>query len=60
MIDVGWSEPQTVTMDLVGSNTTNQEQEQQINSGNATMADIVFVSVIPYTGVGNNATSSPT
>ena len=32
LMDVGWSEPQTVTMDLVGSGTTNQEQ--QINSAN--------------------------
>src|SRR5215203_4932535 len=60
LIDVGWSEPQTVTMELVGSDTTDQEQEQQIISANATMADIVLVSVIPYTGVGNNATSSTT
>jgi hypothetical protein len=60
LIDVDWSEPQTVTMDLVGSGTTNQEQEQQINSANATMAEIVLVSVIPYTGVGNNTTSSTT
>jgi len=60
LIDVGWSEPQTVTMELVGSDATDQEQEQQIISANATMADIVLVSVIPYTGVGNNATSSTT
>jgi len=60
LIDVDWSEPQTVTMDLAGSGTTNQEQEQQINSANATMAEIVLVSVIPYTGVGNNTTSSTT
>jgi hypothetical protein len=60
LIDVGWSEPQTVTMDLVGSDTTNQQQEQQINSADATIAEIVLVSVIPYTGVGNNATSSTT
>ena len=60
LIDVGWSEPQTVTMDLIGSGTTNKEQEQQINSANATMADIVLVSVIPYTGVGNNNTTSST
>jgi len=60
LIDVGWSEPQTVTMDLVGNGTANQQQEQQINSANATMAEIVLVSVIPYTGVGNNATSSTT
>ena len=60
LIDVDWSEPQTVTMDLAGSGTTNQEQEQQINSANATMAEIVLVAVIPYTGVGNNTTSSTT
>jgi hypothetical protein len=60
LIDVDWSEPQTVTMDLVGSGTTNKEQEQQINSANATMADIVLVSVIPYTGVGNSNTTSNT
>lgn len=60
LIDVGWSEPQTVTMDLVGSDTTNQQQEQQNNSADPTMAEIVLVSVIPYTGVGNNATSSTT
>jgi hypothetical protein len=61
LIDVGgWLEPQTVTMDLVGSDTANQEQEQQINSANATMAEIVLVSVIPYTGIGNNTTSSTT
>ena len=60
LIDVDWSEPQTVTMDLVGSGTTNQEQEQQMNSANATMADIVLVSVIPYTGVGNNNITSST
>jgi hypothetical protein len=60
LIDVDWSEPQTVTMDLIGSGTTNKEQEQQINSANATMADIVLVSVIPYTCVGNNNTTSST
>jgi hypothetical protein len=61
LIDVVWSEPQTVTMDLIGSsNRTNQEQEQQLNSANTTMADFVLVSVIPYTGVGNNTISSTT
>jgi len=58
LIDVDWSEPQTVTMDLVGSGRTNQEH--QLNSANATMADFVLVSVIPYTGVGNNTISSTT
>jgi hypothetical protein len=56
LIDGDWSEPQTVTMDLIGSGITNQEQVQQLNSGNATRADFVFVSVIPYTGAGNNNT----
>jgi hypothetical protein len=56
LIDGDWSEPQTVTMDLMGSGITNQEQVQQLNSGNATRADFVFVSVIPYTGAGNNNT----
>jgi hypothetical protein len=56
LIDGDWSEPQTVTMDLIGSGITNQEQVQQPNSGNATRADFVFVSVIPYTGAGNNNT----
>jgi hypothetical protein len=60
LIDVDWSEPQTVTMDLIGSDRTNQEQEQDLNSANATMADFVLVSVIPYTGIGNNTASSTT
>lgn len=60
LIDVGWSEPQTVTMELMGSGRTNQEQVQQLNSTHATMADFVLVSVIPYTGVDNNTISNPT
>lgn len=61
LIDVDWSEPQTVTMELMGSGRTNQEQVQQLNSTHATMADFVLVSVIPYTGVDNNNTiSNPT
>jgi hypothetical protein len=58
IIDVDWSKSKTVTMDLVGKGTTNQEQERQINPQDATIADIVLVSVIPYTGLGNNASSS--
>jgi hypothetical protein len=58
LIDVDWSEPQTVTMDLIGGARTNQEQEQKLNSGNATMADFVLISVIPYTGIGNNTISN--
>ena len=66
LIDVDWSEPQMVTMDLVGgsgSRGTSQEQEEQpqLNSDNMTTADFVLVSVIPYTGlVDNNTMSSAT
>jgi len=60
LIDVGWSEPQTVTMELMGSGRTNQEQVQQLNSTHATMADFLLVSVIPYTGVDNSTISNPT
>jgi hypothetical protein len=56
LIDVDWSEPQTVTMDLVGSSRSNQEEE--LNSSSATRADFVLVSVIPHTGVSNNTLSS--
>jgi hypothetical protein len=55
LIDVDWSEPQTVTMDLIGGRT---DQEQQLNSSSTTRADFVLVSVIPYTSVGNNTISS--
>lgn len=60
LIDVDWSEPQTVTMELMGSGRTNQEQVQQLNSTHGTMADFVLVSVIPYTGVDNKTISNPT
>lgn len=60
LIDVDWSEPQTVTMELMGSGRTNQEQVQQLNPTHGTMADFVLVSVIPYTGVDNNTISNPT
>ena len=63
LIDVDWSEPQMVTMDLVGgsgSRGTSQEQEEesQLNSDVMTTADFVLVSVIPYTGLVNNTTMS--
>ena len=63
LIDVDRSEPQMVTMDLVGgsgSHGTSQEQEEQpqLNSDNMTTADFVLVSVIPYTGLVNNTTMS--
>jgi hypothetical protein len=56
LIDVDWSEPQTVTMDLVSSNRTNQEG--QLNSTSPTRADFVLISVLPYTGLGNNTINS--
>ncbi|MDQ3968950.1 MAG: hypothetical protein M3275_11225, partial [Thermoproteota archaeon] len=61
LIDIDWSEPQMVTMDLVGGSDscgTNQEQEkqQQLNSDNVTTGDFVLVSVIPYTALANNNT----
>jgi hypothetical protein len=56
LTDADWTEPQIVTMSLIGGGDTNQEQ--QTNSVNTPMADFVLVSVIPYTGVGNNTTSS--
>ena len=63
LIDADWSEPQMVTMDLVGgsgSRGTSQEQEEQPqrNSDNITTADFVLVSVIAYTGLVNNNTVS--
>ena len=57
LIDVDWSQPQTVTMDLIGNNGTNQQQ-QHVHSGNETAADFVLVSVIPYTGTRNETVSS--
>jgi hypothetical protein len=56
LTDVDWSEPQTVTMNLVGSDSRTN-QEQQLNSS-GTRADFLLVSVIPHTGVSNNTISS--
>lgn len=63
LIDVDWSEPQMVTMDLVGGSgsrgtSQGQEEQPQLNSDNITTADFVLVSVIPYTGLVNNTTMS--
>ncbi len=58
LIDVDWSEPQTVTMDLIGGSSNKTNQEQQLNLSSETKADFVLVSVIPYTGLGNNTISS--
>ena len=57
LIDVDWSELQTVTMDLVGS-SSGTSQEEELNTSGATRADFVLVSVIPHTGVGNNTITS--
>jgi hypothetical protein len=57
LTDVDWSEPQIVTMNLIGGGG-DTNQEEQTSSVNTPMADFVLVSVIPYTGVGNNTTSS--
>jgi hypothetical protein len=57
LTNADWSVPQTVTMNLVGGNY-NQEQQQQSNSANNTSAaDLLFVSVIPYTGSDSNSIS---
>jgi hypothetical protein len=43
LTEVDWSEPQTVSMDLIGSSITIREQEQQLNSANATKADFLYL-----------------
>ncbi|MDQ4101555.1 MAG: hypothetical protein M3115_05150, partial [Thermoproteota archaeon] len=58
LTDVDWSEPQIVTMNLIGGDDVGTNQEQQTNLVSTPMADFVLVSVIPYTGVGNNITSN--
>jgi hypothetical protein len=55
LINADWSIPQTVTMDLVGGN--NNQKQQQSYSNSASAADLLFVSVIPYTGSNNNSVS---
>jgi hypothetical protein len=60
LIDVDWSEPQMVTMDLVGSSGGTILEQQELNSDNLTTTDLVLVSVIPYTGLTNNSSASST
>jgi hypothetical protein len=48
LINADWSVPQTVTMGLVGDNFS--QESQQSYSNKTTTADLLFVSVIPYTG----------
>jgi PsbP-like protein len=54
LTNVDWSVPQTVAMNLVGG-SNNYEQQQQYYSNNASTTDLLFVSVIPYTGSDNNS-----
>jgi hypothetical protein len=58
LIDVDWSQPQTVTMDLVGSGVVVDQEQQQLDSDDVATGDFVLVSVIPYTGLANNTVSS--
>jgi hypothetical protein len=54
LTNADWSVPQTVAMNLVGG-SNNYEQQQQYYSNNTPTADLLFVSVIPYTGSDNNS-----
>ena len=55
LTNADWSVPQTVTMNLVGG-SNNYEQQRQYYSNNTSTTDLLFVSVIPYTGSDNNST----
>ncbi len=57
LTDVNWSEPQIVTMSLVG-NSEQFEEQQTLRSSDVSMTDLVLVSVIPYTGLTSNNTES--
>ena len=48
--NVDWSEPQTVTMSLVGGRDIGQDVGQP-HSNNTSASDFLIVSVVPYTGV---------
>jgi hypothetical protein len=50
IINTDWSMPQTVTMNLVGGGISSQDPSRP-PSNNTLAADILLVSVIPYTGV---------
>jgi hypothetical protein len=54
LTNADWSVPQTVTMNLVGG-SNNYEQQQQYYSNITSATDLLFVSVIPYTGSDNNS-----
>ncbi|HEU4446881.1 MAG TPA: hypothetical protein VFR94_19575 [Nitrososphaeraceae archaeon] len=54
LTNVDWSIPQTVAMNLVGG-SNNYEQQQQYYSNNTSTTDLLFVSVIPYTGSDKNS-----
>jgi hypothetical protein len=48
--NIDWSVPRTVTMDLVGGGNSSQDYGQPY-SNNRSAADLLLVSVIPYTGL---------
>ena len=50
IINTDWSMPQTVTMNLVGGGISSQDPSRS-PSNNTLAADILLVSVVPYTGV---------
>jgi hypothetical protein len=59
LIDLDWSVPQSVTMDLVGSSGDSiQKQQGPSTLDNEEMANLLIVSVIPYTGLGNTGLSN--
>lgn len=57
LTNADWSVPQTVTMDLIGGNNNQELQQQSYSANNTSAADLLFVSVIPYTGSNNNSIS---
>ena len=50
IINTDWLMPQTVTMNLVGGGISSQDPSRP-PSNNTLAADILLVSVVPYTGV---------
>lgn len=56
LTNADWSVPQTVAMNSVGGSNNYEEQQQQYYSNNTSTTDLLFVSVIPYTGSDNNST----
>jgi hypothetical protein len=55
LTNADWSVPQTMTMNLVGGNNNQEQQQPSYSANNTSAADLLFVSVIPYTGSDNNS-----